>query len=234
MTAITVADPTSQYRCEFCQRDFRRESTMLVHMCEQKRRHREQHEIGPKLGFQAYLLFYSTMQGSSALKTWQDFVTSAYYRAFVRFGRHCQDIGAINFDALARWLIKNNIKLDHWCRDQFYTQYLQQHVRQENVSDALTRAIECSMLWQERTGNPSADYLRYGNDNTICHNIVNGRITAWAVYNCESGQAFLSRINDEHISLIWDWIDSDAWQRRFRDYPADQAYAQEILRQAGW
>jgi hypothetical protein len=34
--------------------------------------------------------------------------------------------------------------------------------------------------------------------------------------------------------MIWSYIDSDAWQKRFRDRPEDQAYAQEILTRAGW
>jgi hypothetical protein len=34
--------------------------------------------------------------------------------------------------------------------------------------------------------------------------------------------------------MIWSYIDADAWQKKFANYPADQAYAQEILTKAGW
>lgn len=234
MSAISVTDAAQAFRCEFCSRDFRRETTLFAHMCEPKRRYRERDEVGVKIGMAAYLRFYEITQGSARLKTWQDFAGSAYYRAFVRFGRHCQAIRAIDVPAFADWLIRGNVKLDHWCRDQIYADYLLEHVRRENVGDALARAVMTAQEWSEDTGNPVADYLRYGNDNRLCHDTTRGRVTAWTIYNCASGQEFLARINPEQITMIWCWIDTDIWQRRFQDYPADQSYAQEILRQAGW
>jgi hypothetical protein len=234
MNAISVTDAAQIFRCEFCSRDFQRETTLFAHMCEPKRRYRERDEVGVKIGLAAYLRFYEITQGSARLKTWQDFAGSAYYRAFVRFGRHCQSIRAINVPAFADWLIRGNAKLDHWCRDQLYADYLLEHVRRENVGDALARAVVTAQEWSDHTGNPVADYLRYGNDNRICHDTTRGRVTAWTIYNCASGQEFLTRINPEQLAMTWCWIDADIWQRRFQDYPADQAYAQEILRQAGW
>jgi hypothetical protein len=234
MNEITAPDAATAFRCDFCSRDFRRESTLLAHMCEAKRRHRERDEVGVQIGLSAYLKFYEITQGSARLKTWQDFASSAYYRAFVKFGRHCQSIRAVNIPAFTQWLIRGNVKLDHWCWDQVYTDYLLQHVTQETITDALERAVLTSLEWSERTNNPSQDYLRYGNDNQICHDITRGRVTAWAVYNCASGQEFLARVNPEQLAMIWPWVDADIWQRRFRDYPADQLHAQEILSQAGW
>ena len=234
MSAISVTDAVPVFRCEFCSRDFRRETTLFAHMCEPKRRFNERDEPGVQLGLAAYLRFYEITQGSARLKTWQDFAGSSYYRAFVKFGRHCRAIRAINVSAFTDWLIRGNVKLDHWCRDQVYTDYLLEHVRRENVGDALTRAVITAQKWGEDTGNPAADYLRYGNDNRICHDITRGSVTAWAIYNCASGQEFLTRINSEQLTMIWPWVDTDAWQRRFQDYPADQLHAQEILCQAGW
>jgi hypothetical protein len=234
MKEISEVKIESTFKCEFCHRDFRRESTMLAHLCEPKRRYRERDEIGVKLGMQAYLKFYEIAQGSARLKTWDDFSSSSYYRAFVKFGRYCQSIKAVNYPALVMWLIRKNVPLDRWCQDRIYQDYLIQHTRQETVNDALARALESSIEWCERTGNPSSDYLRYGNDNVICHDITRGKTTAWAIYSSDSGQEFLDRINPDQVSLIWPWIDSDIWQKKFQDFPADQAYAQEILRQAGW
>jgi hypothetical protein len=115
-----------------------------------------------------------------------------------------------------------------------YTEYLVEHVRSEAATDALSRALETAIDWAEQTGNPDRDYLRYGNDNVICHAVVTGRITAWVLYNCDSGTEFLSRIDTAQVTMIWSMIDADFWQRRFRDYPADTEYMKEMLRKAGW
>lgn len=211
-----------------------KEPSLVVHMCEPKRRFGERDEVGVRLGLQCYQRFYETMQGSARSRSFEDFAASAYYRAFVRFGRHCMAIRAINVSRFTDWLLRNNKKIDHWCRDSVYTEYLTEHLRQEAATDALSRTLEQSIDWSERTGNPDRDYLRYGNANSVCADIVNGRATAWALYHCDSGLEFLAALNTEQIAMIWPMIDADFWQRRFQQYVSDAEYCRHILAQAGW
>ena len=222
------------YTCQYCQKDFIKESSLAVHSCEPRRRRQEQRERGVQLGLQAYLKFYQLTQGSAKLKTFDDFADSPYYRAFVKFGRYCVDIRAINPARFIEYVLKQNKKIDHWCRDSTYTEYLLDYLRVENVNDALARAMEFGITWQEQTGNPAHDCLRYGNSNTICHAIASGRISPWVIYNSDSGQQFLSQLTTEQIAMIWSYIDSDFWMKKFQDYPADQEYAKDILKKAGW
>ena len=220
--------------CQYCDRSFIKETTLAVHVCEQKRREQERNEMGVQLGLQAYLKFYDYTQGSSRLKSWDGFAKSPYYRAFVKFGRYCVGLRAVNPVRFMDWLLKNNKKIDYWCKDAFYTEYLIGYLRVEAVDDALARAIEYGIAWQESTSNPAHDCLRYGNANAICHAVTTGKISPWVIYNSESGQKFLNSLDQTQIAMIWCYIDSDVWQKKFNDYNADQAYAQEILKQAGW
>ena len=230
----TVTQTKTEFVCQYCEKVFRRESSLAVHVCEPKRRYQERDEVGVQLGLQAYLRFYEITQGSARLKTFDEFARSSYYRAFVKFGRHCVAIKAVNTARFIDWLVRQNKKIDHWCRDSVYTEYLTEHVRSEASTDALARALESAITWAEQTGNPDRDYLRYGNDNMICHAVMTGRVTAWILYNCDSGTNFLDRINPEQIAMIWSMIDSDVWQRRFKDFPADTEYIREMLLKAGW
>lgn len=222
------------YICQYCRKDFLKESSLAVHSCEPRRRRMEKDEAGVRLGLQAYLKFYELTQGSAKLKTFDDFADSPYYRAFVKFGRHCVAIRAINPARFVEWVLKQNKKLDHWAKDSVYTEYLMDYLKVEAVSDALARAIEFSIDWGEESGHPSHDCLRYGNSNSMTYAVSTGRISPWVIYNCNSGQQFLSELNPEQIAIIWPYIDSDTWQKKFKDYPADQEYAKEILQKAGW
>jgi hypothetical protein len=222
------------YICKYCTKSFVRESTLAVHVCEQKRRHQTQGEPGDRLGLMAYLRFYELTQGQGKTKTFDDFASSPYYKAFIKYGRYCIDTRVINPSRMIEWLLKNNKKIDNWCSDKIYTEYLLEHLRVENVSDALSRAVEYSMNWTEKTEHPAHDCLRYGNTNAVCHAIVTGRISAWVIYNSDSGQKFLSELNPEQVAMIWSYIDADIWNQKFRDLPEDRKYAQEILTQAGW
>lgn len=222
------------FQCEYCKKQFARETSIEVHMCEPKRRRLTKTERGVELGFQAYIRFYETMQGSAKLKTYDDFCESAYYKAFVKFGRYCVSTKTINPKQYMEWLLKHQKKIDRWASDQLYTEYLLDYLKVENVSDALSRAIEYSIDWSEKQSAPAHDCLRYGNSNALCYAIVTGNISPWVLYNSESGAKFLGELSTEQVAMIWPYIDSDLWQKKFQTYLADQEYARDILTKAGW
>ena len=191
--------------------------------------------MGVQLGFRAYLRFYEVTQGSAKLKSYEDFVASSYYTAFVKFGRHLVAIRAVNSSAFIDWVIRENKKLDHWCKESIYVEYLHQYMRREAVQDAVERALlEMQSYADEvKTLANFNDYFRYGNANRICHHISNGRVSPWIVFNCVSGVEFLETLNEENISIILPWIDPDFWQRKFKDYVADTEWVKMVLEQAG-
>ena len=222
------------YQCQYCKKDFTRESSLAVHSCEPRRRRMEQDEAGVRLGFHAYIKFYELTQGSARLKTFDDFADSPYYKAFVKFGRYCVDIKAINPARFTEWVLKQNKKLDHWAKDSVYTEYLQEYLKVENVNDALARAIEFSIDWGEKHNAKPEDCLRYGNDNAMTYAVSTGRISPWVIYCSDSGQRFLAELDQTQVAMIWSIIDADFWMRKFKDYPADYEYAKEMLSKAGW
>jgi hypothetical protein len=223
-----------KFECQYCKKSFTKETTLMVHVCEKKKRYQSQNETGVQIGLRAYQKFYEISQGPGRVKTFDDFAASPYYRAFARFGQYCVSIRAINVPRFVEWLLKNNKKIDYWCKDSVYGEFLIDYLRIENAMDAIHRAIETSISWSEKTGHPLHDYVRYGNDNVLCHDIVAGRLSAWALYNSDSGIEFLSRLNEQQIAMIWPYVDADVWQKKIRDYADDAAAVRDILKQAGW
>lgn len=142
-------------------------------------------------------------------------------------------IKAINIPRFTEWLVKQNKKIDYWCKDSIYDEYLLYYLQIESVDDALARGVETAQSWHEENQHPFNDYLRYGNDNIICYAITTGKISPWVLYNCDSGTEFLSRINQGQVSMIWPYINADVWSKKFRDYPADTEYVKSILKDAG-
>ena len=224
------------YSCKYCKKEFKKESTLAAHLCEPKRRHQQQNETGVQLGFKTYLRFYELTQGSAKLKTYEDFVASPYYMAFVKFGRYLVAIRCINTGSFIDWLLKNNKKIDYWTKEAFYLEWMREYLKKENVKDALERALkEMQDLADDdsKLNGEFNNYFRQANANRICQHIANGRISPWIVFNCTSGVEFLETLNEEQLSMIIEWIDPDYWQRKFTDYMADTEWAKHILRQAG-
>lgn len=224
------------YKCKYCEKEFRKESTLTAHMCEPKRRWQQEKEKGVQLGLIAYLRFYEITQGSAKLKSYEDFAASPYYNAFVKFGRHCQAIRCVNFSNYTDWLLKNNKKLDYWTKDSLYDEWLAEYIKKEAVQDALERALKEMQEYADThpdLRNGFTDYFRYGNSNRIIHHICTGRISPWVVFNCNSGVEFLGSLSEEQVSIVIPWIDPDHWQRKFKDYLADTEWVKDILQKAG-
>jgi len=224
------------FECKFCKKSYVKQSTLVAHLCEPKRRHNQQQEQGVQIGFKAYLKFFETTQGSAKLKTYDDFAASNFYIAFVKFGRWAVDIRAINVPNLVEWLLKNNHKLDHWTKDHLYITWMHTYIKREPVQDAIERSLKEMQEYADTDSildNNFANYFRSGSSNRIVHHIQNGRISPWVIFNCDSGVSWLSSINAEHLQMIMAIIDPDFWQKKFRDYLSDAEWAKMILGEAG-
>lgn len=232
----TTNESKTNYKCRHCGKSFTKESTLTVHLCEQKRRVQQQNETGVQLGFKAYLRFYEITQGSAKLKTYEDFSSSPYYNAFVRYGRYLVGIRAVNAGSFTDWLLKNNKKLDFWCKDSLYTEWLHEYLKREATQDALERALKEMQQYADdhpELKNGFTDYFRYGNSNRIIHHITTGRISPWIIYNCVSGVEFLESLTEDQVGIILPYIEPDVWQRKFKDYIADTEWVKDILLKAG-
>lgn len=222
------------FQCQYCSRVYQKESTLVSHSCEQKRRALQQREIGVQWGFAAYNKFFELTQ-SGRSRSYEEFAKSSYYTAFVKFGRYCHSVHCMNHIAYTMWLLKKGIKLDKWASDQYYNDWMIEYLRKENVSNALERSLQNIVNIVEELPdlrNGYRDYFRLVNENKICYHITTGRISPWILYHSTSGQDFLSRLNEDQIASILSYIDPDYWNRLFKDLDKDVAFVKQVLSSA--
>jgi hypothetical protein len=220
------------YKCEFCQKTFAKEKTLFVHICEQKRRYLSKNEKHVQAGLLTYQRFYEITQKASKLKTFEDFATSPYYTAFVKFGSFIVNTSPIYPERFIDYVIKSGIKLDHWCRDSLYEQYIIELIKIEPADGAVQRTIKTMMDWGDNNQSPWEHYFAYVNLNRAAHDIKEGLISPWIVLNTRAGKDMLKRMNDEHLEIISSIIDPQFWIRRFQSYPADLELVKDIIREA--
>lgn len=225
----------SKHTCEFCHREFVRERTLLSHLCEQKQRWLNKDIKGNRLGFQCWLQFYNKNSMSRTKnKTYEEFIKSAYYTAFVKFGNYCAEVNVVNVSRFVDWLLKENTKLDNWHSDSVYTTFLQDYLRKEDPFDAIHRGIEHTMLLAKEANIQPHDLLRYGNVNKICYAITTGKISPWMLYQSDSGTRFLDTLNPDHVKMIIDYIDPEQWAIKFKRDLEITKQIREILSAGGY
>ena len=232
--AMTQIKSKENFKCKYCGRSFARASTLEVHLCEQKRRYQNKDTPGSRIAFQCFIRFFEYTQGSAKSKTFDDFAQSPYYRAFFKYGVYCADTKVINPQRFCEWLLKKNKKVDYWCTDKNYDEYLKEYILMENATDAVARALETGIAWSYKNSEPVEHFLRHGNRSKICHYITQGRITGWCVFNCDSGHEFQNDLTSDQLAIKFDYVQPDRWKNRFKAYPADTEYCKSMLKDAGW
>ena len=119
------------FKCEHCGKAFAKEKTLFVHICEQKRRFLAKEEKHVQMGLLTFQKFYEITQKVRTPKSFDEFAKGPYYTAFVKFGSFMINQAPIYPERFIEYVVKSGIKLDHWCRDELYEQYLVELIKKE-------------------------------------------------------------------------------------------------------
>ena len=185
-----------------------------------------------QLALLTYQRFYEINQRNSKPKTFDDFMASPYYNAFVKFGSFMSNTAPIYPDRFIEFVIKSGVKLDHWCRDELYYTFLKEIVRTEPADGAIQRTIQTMMDWADANNAPWSHYFSYANLNRITHHIKEGKISPWILLNSKSGKDMLQKLNDEQLEIISTIIDPIFWKKRFKTLPADVELVRDVIKEA--
>jgi ribosomal protein L37AE/L43A len=226
---IKVTSVDKPYVCQYCGSAYVKESTLAVHMCEQKRRHLAKSEKHVQLGYQTYVRFFQISQKIKNTKTYEDFAKSQYYNAFVKFGSFLSNVNPLYLDRYIDYVVTSGVKLDHWCREEMYYAYVLDLIKKEPAEVALQRTIGTMMTWADSNDSHWNHYFKYVSLNRAVYDIKDGKISPWLVLNCDSGRVMLGKLNDEQLGIIFNVMDPTHWARRFKMYPADMELVKSVV-----
>jgi len=221
-----------KFVCQYCNTAYTREKTLMVHMCEQKRRALQKNEKRVQLGFYAFTRFYVLCQNVKREKTYEEFCKSSYYNAFVKFGSFVNNVRPLYPEKYIDYVVTSGVKLDHWCRDELYEKYAIGILKKEGVETAVERSIKTMMDWGDDQEAQWNDYFRYASLNRVTQHLRDGKISAWLVLNCASGKEMLSKFNDEQLGIVYAVMDPQHWALRFKRSPTDVELVKEIAQKA--
>lgn len=224
---------SKNHTCEYCGKSYAKESTLVAHMCEPKRRWLQKDEKRVQVGFYAFQRFYKLSAGHKTEKTYEDFVKSSFYNAFVKFGSFVNNVRPLYPDKYIDHVVTSNVKLDHWCRDEMYEKYAIDLIRKEGVETALERSINTMVDWANTHQSVYNHYFLYVSLNKITWDIKDGKISPWLVLNCKSGKEALNKLNDEQLNMIANILDPQHWAVRFKRQPNDVELVKQVAKEAG-
>lgn len=222
----------SEYTCGFCGRSFRSERTLTAHLCVQKRRYRDRHTQVNQQALTLYQRFYELNTVGRSTKTFDDFVRSQYYKAFVKLARHLQDLRPVEPERYADWLFQNNIKERQWCADRTYEQYVVYLLGSENPQRALERSIVTMDHWCSENTVPLAEFFVSVPGNTATQMIRYGRLSPWVLYLADSSDHLWNRLTEEQADIIAAVIDPQVWRRKLETQRQHREFVKQMLDEA--
>jgi hypothetical protein len=224
------------HTCDFCQKSFVKESTLVTHSCEPKRRWQNQNQQEVKLGFAAWQMFHTSISprsGTKAKKTYQEFCASSVYGAFVKFGSWCVENRAQEFECWVKWLLDHNIKIDAWCNTQQYQQYLADLLLSEKSEQAVGRGLGTINQWAQETRKPWTSFFQDVNINVAVRWIQEGRISGWLLFNAPSSEQFFLRCTPEQLTLIEKTLPIRKWKIMFLRHQQESLAIRDTLKESG-
>lgn len=223
---------TDVYKCEYCNKVFKRESTLSVHMCERKRRYMSKNDKDVQLAFRSYQLFYRIGTNAKGDKSFDDFAASQYYTAFVKYAKYCIDLRVDDVAEYTRWLLKNQVRIDRWTSDRNFAAWIKTRLKTESHDRAIERTIMFLQEWSKESGNNWNEYFRIIPPNLAVFHICSGKISPWLIYGSSQAQELLDKLSSEQIKMVTDYIEPIYWQRVIQTKPEEMTWVEGILEEA--
>ena len=211
------------FKCEYCKKSFQRESTLLAHSCEKKRRWQAKDNQDVLVGFASYDLFYR-IEMQSKPKEYKDFVDSQYYTAFVKYGAYCLNTKVIDQEQFTRWLIRNKVKLKDWPTDKMYLLFVKDHVKRESVERALERFVE-----NANTTEYFSEFWECASGYLIAEWVEIGKISPWIIITSKRAETAIGAMPSECVARIANCIDADYWAKKRQMNPHDAHFVEEMI-----
>jgi hypothetical protein len=230
-----MAEKTT-YNCEFCEKSFSKESTLMSHLCRTKRRYDSKNDSYVRLGFEAYQTWYQLSGANINRKKqpdFREFIKSKFYMAFVKFGRHIIATKLVNPKEFIKYVITNRIKLDNWTKDSTYEAYVRDVGKRESVDVSLDRFAKLTMEWSEEAGEDWQEYFAKAPSGDIMKNIRNGKISPWIVFKSNTIYKWFDRISPEQMDIVNNFIDVNSWNAKMRKEKKTAEFVENALEELG-
>jgi hypothetical protein len=224
----------TEFRCEFCKKTFVRERSFVLHMCEKKQRWLDRDQKFFTIAFVAFSRFYEICYKSSRKKTTSDFIDSRFYTDFIKFGRHLNNINALEPEGFIEYLIRGNIKLRDWTKEHYYNEWVRNLTRKESWEKAFERNMLLIFQWSQEENKEVTSFFKEVNTNLAVKWIQTGRLSPWILYTAPSAQILFDRLNEDQLKMIEQWVDPKYWRSVFDKNLNDFLAIENALQSGGF
>lgn len=202
------------WNCEYCGKEFKRESSIQRHMCVQKKRWMEKDSQQVRMALKLFNDWQLMAMGKKHPTEFSTFSKSRYYTAFTKFASYILDTRVLAPERYLRWLVESQTGVDDWSKDSVYSRYLMDHNKKETVERAVERFVIHAEKWSERTGSHWTEYWIRAQPHVVVNDIKMGKISPWVFLGHSQAKDMLDVLPHELLGDIASTVDLEYWQRK--------------------
>lgn len=221
------------YKCRYCNKDFVRETTLMSHLCDKKRRMMDKDIKQNRIAYQSWLIYRKMIIANVKHdKPYEDFINDRYYTDFMKVAKHIIDLNLDKPEEFVRFVLKNAVKIDNWCNAIVYETYVKDRTKKETVERAIERSLLNMKAWAEKTGNTWCEYFARVSTVDAVQDIRMGRISPWCTFATDQGSRLIDRFEPGQVQTLIDYIDPLSWKAKIKRQQQDADWVQEVFNKA--
>lgn len=205
-----------EWKCKYCSKTFRRETTLSTHLCVKKQRMLDSGNTEARLAFRVYQHYMITNTSAKTPPSLESFIDSKFYIDFAKFGRYLRDLSPLYIEKFIDFVIKSGVSIDNWRHEDVYEAYLLEILYSEDYSTAMTRSLSTMQTWAENNNKEIFEYFTLVNLQELVYSIKTGYISPWMLYLSGTGQLAMKRMLPEHIIYLNRILNTDNWSFVFK------------------
>lgn len=216
------------HKCTFCNKTFKRESTIQTHMCEQKRRHFKKNDKDTLAGYSAYI-YWSKNNNGGKNQSYDKFAKSRLYTCFVKFGVYIIQNNINDWEKYIDWLSKNQVKVDDWPKDKTYGVYCSYRTEKETAERALERYILFVQKWEENTKYKWHTFWKKNSIFNTIQLLIDGKISPWILFCDPNAKEFIDELPEELLVELDRNLNLEHWKSKVNRNEEDSEWITKML-----
>lgn len=225
------------YKCHFCDKEYKREDTILTHKCIKRDRYNDRDSRQMREAFRIYMQFmtFNHLSMKKSVEPLMHFIKSRYFNDFYDFAGYILQNDILNKEEFITNIITTGKSVYEWTTNKTLEEWVINSVRGEHPRYAIERSIPALLEWGEITNNEWNTFFDNVSTERAILWLETGKISPWLLYIADpsSGNKLLQRFSDTEFEYIFRFIDPTYFQIKQIQYQNDCNQIRELLNQAG-
>ena len=221
------------YKCRYCAKDFVKETTLMSHMCERKRRFLAKDDKQNRIAYQSWLLYRQlSMANVKKDKPYEDFMNNSLFTGFMKLAKYMIDLNLEKPEEFVKFIVLHSVKMHDWTKTFVYEEFIREKIKNETPDRAIERSLLNMKEWAERTGNNWQHYFTDISTVDAVQDIKMGRLSPWCTFATDQGSRLIDRLEPGQIQALIDFLNPQAWKVKIERQQEDADWVQEVCNKA--